>query len=68
MPETAFQAAIPNAVGESYDPTTKEYIVVRHAQVGFKCTPDGGSWTVCCEVEDTTPVKGSTMVVMERSK
>ena len=68
MTETPFQAAIPDAVGESYDPSTKDYIVVRHVQVGYKATPDGGGWTAVGEVEDVTPEKGSTMVVMERSK
>lgn len=59
MTETAFQAAIPAAVGDSYDPTTKDYIVVRHAQVGFKVLY---GWQCCGETQD------STMVVMEKPK
>jgi len=63
--ETPFQTSIPAAVGDSYDPTKNDYIVVRHAQVGFKVL---NGWTCCGEVEDVTPTKGSTMVVMEKPK
>ena len=59
------QQAIPSAVGDSYDPETNDYIVVRHVQVGFKATE---GWKVAGEVEDTTTRKGSTMVIMERKK
>ena len=68
MTETPFQAAIPGAVkdsGNTYDPLKNDYVVVRHAQVGFKAI---NGWKAVGEVEDVTNRQGSTMVVMEKPK
>lgn len=65
MTETPFQTTIPAAVGDSYDPLKNDYVVVRHAQVGFKAI---SGWKAVGEVEDVTARQGSTMVVMERPK
>ena len=65
MTETPFQSSIPAAVGDSYDPINNDYVVVRHSQVGFKAI---SGWKAIAEIEDTTPIKGSTMVIMEKAK
>jgi hypothetical protein len=65
VPETSFQSQIPDAVGESYDPENKDYVVVRHAQVGFKAI---SGWKAIAEVPDVTGRPNSTMVVMEKEK
>jgi hypothetical protein len=54
-------------MGDKIDPK-KDYVLVRHSQVGHKATKGWAVCKHCPEVEDSTNIDGSTMVVMERNK